>query len=63
MKQALVVIDVQESFRARPEWSAMANPDIAEPVNRLVEHARANGALTSARDGCFQGEAARERMS
>lgn len=45
MKQALVVIDVQESFRARPEWSAMANPDIAEPVNRLVEHARATGAL------------------
>ncbi|WP_190016956.1 cysteine hydrolase family protein [Streptomyces lucensis] len=43
MKRALIVIDVQESFRARPLWDRIANPHIAEPVNRLVRLARDNG--------------------
>jgi nicotinamidase-related amidase len=45
MNRALIVIDVQESFRARPSWGEMANPKIAEPVNRLVRLARAHGDL------------------
>lgn len=45
MKRALIVIDVQESFRARPLWEQIANPKIAEPVNRLVRLARDNGDL------------------
>lgn len=45
MSRALIVIDVQESFRARPQWSRTAQPKIAEPVNRLVGLARANGDL------------------
>jgi nicotinamidase-related amidase len=45
MNRALVVVDVQESFRARPEWEQIANPKIAEPVNRLVGLARAAGDL------------------
>ena len=45
MNRALIVIDVQESFRARPLWERIANPEIAEPVNRLVRLARAGGDL------------------
>ncbi|WP_433500654.1 cysteine hydrolase family protein [Sphaerimonospora sp. CA-214678] len=45
MSRALIVIDVQESFRARPLWQRIANPKIADPVNRLVRLARANGDL------------------
>jgi nicotinamidase-related amidase len=45
MNRALIVIDVQESFRARPLWDQIANPKIAEPVNRLVRLARAAGDL------------------
>ena len=45
MNRALIVIDVQESFRAREEWEQAANPKIAEPVNRLVRLARADGDL------------------
>ena len=41
MKNALVVIDVQESFRQRPIWAASSNPDIVAQVNRLVAAARA----------------------
>jgi nicotinamidase-related amidase len=37
MKRALVVIDVQESFRQRPSWAAISNPDIVKQVQRLVE--------------------------
>lgn len=36
MSRALVVIDVQESFRARPLWSAVSEPAIVERVNELV---------------------------
>ncbi|GAA0410900.1 hydrolase [Acrocarpospora corrugata] len=45
MKRALIVIDVQESFRALPSWDEIGNPKIAEPVNRLVRLARARGDL------------------
>jgi nicotinamidase-related amidase len=45
MSRALIVLDVQESFRARPEWRQIADPEIAEPVNRLVRLARADGDL------------------
>ncbi|MEW2132883.1 isochorismatase family protein [Streptomyces sp. NPDC005435] len=45
MKRALIVIDVQESFRARPLWKEIGNPDIADPVNRLVRLARDHGDL------------------
>jgi nicotinamidase-related amidase len=42
---ALIVIDVQESFRVRPNWSAVDHPDIADRVNRLVAAARDRGDL------------------
>ena len=42
---ALIVIDVQESFRIRPNWSAVDHPDIADRVNRLVAAARDRGDL------------------
>ena len=45
MNRALVVIDVQESFRQRPIWRAVSNPDIVEQVNRLVAAARLQGDL------------------
>ncbi|WP_344566550.1 cysteine hydrolase family protein [Streptomyces axinellae] len=46
MRRALLVIDVQESFRARPaSWEAMSDQRIHEPVNRLVRLARARGDL------------------
>lgn len=46
MNRALLVIDVQESFRARrDDWAAMNNPDIAKQVTRLVDAARERGDL------------------
>ncbi|TWD79734.1 nicotinamidase-related amidase [Kribbella amoyensis] len=42
---ALIVIDVQESFRVRPNWQAVNHPDIADRVNRLVTASRARGDL------------------
>ncbi|MEV5410084.1 cysteine hydrolase family protein [Thermopolyspora sp. NPDC052614] len=45
MKNALIVIDVQESFRRRPLWEAVSNPDIVDQVNRLVAAARERGEL------------------
>jgi nicotinamidase-related amidase len=43
---ALLVIDVQESFRQRTaDWSAMTNPDVVERVGRLVAATRAAGDL------------------
>jgi nicotinamidase-related amidase len=45
-RRALLVIDVQESFRARAtDWNRMHNPNVAEQVNRLVDAARASGDL------------------
>lgn len=43
MTTALLVIDVQESFRARPNWSEVSNPDIVDDVQALVDAARAAG--------------------
>ncbi len=45
MSRALVVIDVQESFRQHPTWPAIGNQQIAEQVARLVDAARATGDL------------------
>jgi nicotinamidase-related amidase len=45
VKRALVVIDVQESFRRRPIWGAISNPEIVKSVQRLVEFSRAAGDL------------------
>ncbi|MFJ6771179.1 cysteine hydrolase family protein [Kitasatospora sp. NPDC091257] len=45
MTNALLVIDVQESFRRRENWAAVSNPGIVGQVARLVEHARAKGDL------------------
>lgn len=40
MTSALLIIDVQESFRRLPIWQANSNPRIVESVNRLADHAR-----------------------
>lgn len=45
MTRALIVIDVQESFRADPLWETISDPKIADKVNRLVRHARRAGDL------------------
>jgi nicotinamidase-related amidase len=45
MNRALIVIDVQESFRQRPLWQAVSNPAIVQQVNRLVDAARGDGDL------------------
>jgi len=45
MSRALIVIDVQESFRARPLWETISNPKIAYQVDRLVGLARRAGDL------------------
>ncbi|WP_457028631.1 cysteine hydrolase family protein [Kitasatospora sp. P5_F3] len=45
MNSALIVIDVQESFRQRENWAAVSNPDIVEQVNKLVDATRAAGDL------------------
>lgn len=45
MTKALIVIDVQESFRQRPDWAATSNPGIVGQVNRLVGAGREAGDL------------------
>ncbi len=45
MTNALVVIDVQESFRVRPLWQAVSNPAVVARVGTLVDAARAAGDL------------------
>jgi nicotinamidase-related amidase len=45
VNRALLVIDVQESFRQRPNWAVVDHPDIADRVGRLVGGARAAGDL------------------
>lgn len=43
---ALLVIDIQESFRQRAEdWAETAYPDVAQKAERLVTAARARGDL------------------
>lgn len=44
-RAALLVIDVQESFRQRPIWAYGSNPDIVGQVDRLVTAARQRGDL------------------
>ncbi|MGI5170712.1 isochorismatase family protein [Spirillospora sp. CA-253888] len=43
MNTALIVIDVQESFRRLPDWEYVSEPNIVEQVDRLVEAARERG--------------------
>lgn len=45
MNRALIVVDVQESFRQRALWRAVNNPEIVERVSDLVAAARAAGDL------------------
>lgn len=45
MSRALLVIDVQESFRQRPIWRVSSNPDVVGRVSRLVDAARNSGDL------------------
>jgi nicotinamidase-related amidase len=45
MSRALIVIDVQESFREQPGWETISNPEIVKPVARLVEAARSRDEL------------------
>jgi len=45
MRRALIVIDVQESFRQQPMWAAISEPGIVGQVSRLVDAARAAGDL------------------
>jgi nicotinamidase-related amidase len=43
MNNALIVIDIQESFRQRPLWQTMSNPHFFDNVNALVDAARRDG--------------------
>jgi nicotinamidase-related amidase len=45
MTRALLVIDVQESFRQGPLWPTISNPGIASDVARLVDGVRDRGDL------------------
>jgi nicotinamidase-related amidase len=40
VSQALIVIDIQESFRQLPSWAAISDPGIAGQADRLVQAAR-----------------------
>jgi nicotinamidase-related amidase len=43
MQNALIVIDMQESFRVRPLWATLNNPSLIANVGRLVDAARQRG--------------------
>jgi nicotinamidase-related amidase len=43
MTRALIVVDIQESFRETARWQAVSDPDIAAVAGRLVEAARRDG--------------------
>ena len=45
MSTALIVIDVQESFRQQPQWAASSNPAVAARGAELVAAARERGEL------------------
>ncbi|GAA2379118.1 isochorismatase family protein [Dactylosporangium salmoneum] len=45
MRSALLIIDIQESFRRRPSWAAVTNPGIAATVQPLIDDARERGDL------------------
>lgn len=40
MSTALLVIDVQDSFRKLPSWEYISDPDLAAKIAKLVDHAR-----------------------
>ena len=42
-QSALLVIDVQDSFKAGPRWARRSTPDFEENVSRLIEAFRAAG--------------------
>ena len=42
-KTALLILDVQESFRQQARWAEVSNPNIVADVSRLVDAARAGG--------------------
>jgi nicotinamidase-related amidase len=44
-RSALLVVDIQESFRRRPLWQAVSDPDVAAKAGRLVAAARERGDL------------------
>jgi nicotinamidase-related amidase len=44
MTQALLVIDVQESFRGTERWGTISDPEVLTRVEALVERFRAAGA-------------------
>jgi nicotinamidase-related amidase len=41
MNRALIVVDVQESFRQRAMWEHNSNPRLVDQVNRLLDASRA----------------------
>src|SRR5882724_8140531 len=43
MTTALLVVDVQESFRQRESWTTVSNPAIVDRVSELVAWSRAEG--------------------
>jgi len=43
MKQALLVIDVQESFRHRPYWNAKEAPAFLANVQALIDRCKGRG--------------------
>src|SRR4051812_38077547 len=45
MRSALLIIDIQESFRQRPSWAAGSNPGIVDTLQPLIDDARARGDL------------------
>ncbi|MFF7331782.1 isochorismatase family protein [Streptomyces sp. NPDC008150] len=45
MNRALIVIDVQESFRAGGQWETLSDPKISDRVDRLLRIARRAGDL------------------
>lgn len=47
MNTALVVIDVQDSFRLQPSWADISLPDIVTRTQHLIEAARVRGELVA----------------
>jgi nicotinamidase-related amidase len=44
-RSALLVIDVQESFRQLPSWASISDPDIVDHVDHLLRASRERGDL------------------
>ncbi|MFI6574214.1 isochorismatase family protein [Nocardiopsis sp. NPDC050513] len=45
MAHALLVIDAQKSFLQRESWTAASDPNVADRISALVDHARDRGDL------------------